>query len=310
MKNKLYILGLITAIIVFTGTIFKLNHWPAAGIMITIGLAALVIVFIPAALINHYKTAGNRQDLLLYIITWLTCFVIFVSILFKIMHWPGAEILLSIGLPFAYVVFLPVFLITTSGNKNFNIYNTVFVLLLLAVNSIFAALLALNVSADRIHDSYNLAINYNKVASIIDNLPVKESQSPVNQKIDEVLKTVDKYQNLILAYDGITEDEWTRDPGLLFHPDNKGMAANALKESGEVPYGNELHKELNELLSLMVQTPGYEHIAKVAVYNQSPPGLDESEWPEVIFAQANLAWVLIYLDGLETNLKLIKDTFK
>ena len=310
MKNKIYILGVITAIFAFTGTIFKLNHWPGAGIMITAGLVSLVLIFVPAALISHYKAAVNRQNLLLHIVTWLTCFVIFVSMLFKIMHWPGAAILLAIGLPFPYVVFLPVFLITTSRNKNFNIYNTVFVLLLLAVNSIFAALLALNVSADRIHDSYNLSVNYNKVESIIENLPAKNSQSPVNQKIDEVLKTVNDYQNLIFAYDGITEADWNNDPMVLWLPDNRGMAAKALKESGEVPYGSRLQKELKELLSLMERTPGYEGIAKAAIYDQFPPDMDESEWPEVIFAENNLAWVLIYLDGLETNLKLLKETLR
>lgn len=310
MRNKLYILGIITAILVFTGTIFKLNHWPAAGIMITLGLVTLVLLFIPLALINHYKTAGNRQNLLLHIITWLTCFVIFVSMLFKIMHWPGAGIMLAIALPFPYVVFLPVFLITTSKNKNFNIYNTVFVLLLLAVNSIFAALLALNVSKNRIQDSYNLSVNYNKVESIINNIAAEESQSPVNQKIDEVLKTVNRYQNLILAYNGITEEEWNQDPDILFLPDNRGMAANALKESGEVPYGSQLQKELKELLSMMEREPGYKGFAKEVIYDQPAHVIDESEWAEIVFAENNLSWVLIYLDGLETNLKLLKTIHK
>jgi len=306
MKQKLYILGLITAIIAFTGTIFKLNHLPAAGILITVGLVTLVLVFIPAALVNHYKAAGNRQNLLLHIITWLTCFVIFTSMLFKIMHWPGAGIMLTIALPFPYVIFLPVFLATTSRNKNFSIYNTAFVLFLLAVNSIFAALLALNVSKERIQDSYNLSINYNNVESILDKLPVATSQSPVDQKIDEVLNTVNNYQSLIFAYDGITENEWNNNPDVLFYPDNRGMAANALKESGEEPYGSGLQKKLKELLSLMDKTPGYEGFPKNVTYDFENPEMDEAEWPEWIFANNNLAWVLIYLDGLETDLKLLK----
>ena len=32
MKQKIYILGVITAMIVFTGTIFKINHYPGAAI--------------------------------------------------------------------------------------------------------------------------------------------------------------------------------------------------------------------------------------------------------------------------------------
>jgi hypothetical protein len=308
MRQKLYILGLITAIIAFIGTIFKLNHWPGAGILITIGLVTLVLIFIPAALINHYKAAGNKQNLFLHIITWLTCFIIFTSMLFKIQHWPGAGIMLTIALIFPYVVFLPVFLITISRDKNFNIYNTVFVFLLLAVNSIFAALLALNVSKYRIQDSYDLSVNYNRVESILDKLPSTESQSPVNLKIDEVLKTVDKYQNLIFVYDGITEDEWNNNPDVLFLPDNRGMTANALKESGEEPYGSRLQKDLQELLSLMEKSPGYEGFSKAIIDDMERQGINEEYWPVMIFADNYLSWVLIYLDGLETNLKILKST--
>ncbi len=306
MKQKLYILGLITAIIAFTGTIFKLNHWPAAGILITIGLLTLVLVFIPAALVNHYKTAGNRQNVLLYIITWLTSFVIFISMLFKIMHWPGAGVMLTIALPFPYVVFLPVFLVTTSKNKDYSIYNTAFVLLLLAVNSVFAALLALNVSKERIVDSYDLSVNYNKVEAIMDKLPSMESQTAVNQKIDEVLKTVNNYQDLIFAYDGITEAEWNNNPDVLFLPDNRGMAASALKESGEEPFGSGLQKGLQELLSLMEKSPAYEGSSPAIIDDMEEQGINEEYWPAMIFTDNNLAWVLIYLDGLETNLKILK----
>ena len=145
MKQKIYILGVITTLIVFIGAIFKVNHMPGAGVMLTLGLLTMVFIFLPAALINHYKSEESNHNLLLYIVTYLTCFVIFISMLFKIQHWPFAGVMFTIALPFPYVIFLPVFLIVTAKNKNFNIYNTVFVLLLLALNSVFSALLALNV---------------------------------------------------------------------------------------------------------------------------------------------------------------------
>src|SRR5674476_974690 len=133
MKQKIYILGVITAIIISTGLIFKVEHWPTSQILITAGTMILVLIFIPVALINNYKAEGNTQNRLLYIVTYITCFVVFTAMLFKIQHWPLAGTLLTIALPFPYIVFLPVFLTVTSKNKNFNIYNTVFVLLLLCL---------------------------------------------------------------------------------------------------------------------------------------------------------------------------------
>ena len=160
MKQKIYILGVITAMIISTGVILKVNHWPAAGILITAGTLILVLIFLPVALINNYKAEGNNQNRVLYIVTYITCFVVFIGMLFKIMHWPYAGIGLFIALPFPYIVFLPVFLVVTAKNKNFSIYNTVFVLLLLALNSVFSALLALNVSKETINDSYNISRDY------------------------------------------------------------------------------------------------------------------------------------------------------
>jgi hypothetical protein len=144
MKQKLFILGLATAGLLTLGTIFKINHWPAAGIMIIAGILSFVLLFLPAALINNFRVNGTPQNRILYIVTYLTSFVVFIGMLFKIMHWPGAGWGLIIALPFPYVVFLPVYLIVTEKNKSHNIYNTVYILLLLALNSTFAALLALH----------------------------------------------------------------------------------------------------------------------------------------------------------------------
>lgn len=215
---------------------------------------------------------------------------------------------MAVGIIFPYVVFLPVFLVTIAKNKNFNIYNTVFVLLLLALNSVFCALLALNVSRERIHDSFNLSGSYNKVESVLNQLPVSDPQSPVILKIDEVLKIVDEYQKLILAKNGSNEDQWNSGKDILRWPDMRGLAAVALAESGESPYGSKLQNGMKELISLMGETPGYEKMAEnaITIFDLDPPMKDDAVWPFWKFNDDYNTWVLIYLDGLETNLKMIK----
>ena len=65
MKQKIYILGVITAIILTTGAILKVNHWPGAGILMTAGTLILVFIFIPVALIDNFKAEGNSKNRLL-----------------------------------------------------------------------------------------------------------------------------------------------------------------------------------------------------------------------------------------------------
>jgi len=228
MKQKTYIFGVITALIIFTGIVFKVNHFLGAGILLIIGLLTLVFLFLPVALKNNYRAEGSNQNLPLYIVTWITCFVVFTAILFKIMHWPGAGILMTISLPFPYIVFLPVFLIVTGRNKNFSIYDTVFVLMLLVINSVFSGLLALNVTKNRINDSFNLSGNYFNTETVLNKLPGQIPGNPVVQKIDEVLSILDNYQKVIMKQENISPGQWENNPETIPGPDLKGVATRAL----------------------------------------------------------------------------------
>ena len=308
MKQKIYFFGLFTALVVFTGAVFKVNHFPGAGILLTLGLSTLVLFFIPVALMNHYKSEESSHNKLLYFVTWLTCFVMFTAMLFKLQHWPGAGIMLTIAIPFPYVVFLPVFLTVTSRNKNFNIYNTVFVLLLLALNSVFAALLALNVSKDRIDDSYDLSENFNKLEKVLIQLPDRDAQSPVNMKIDEVLKIANECQYLILKQVGITQEQWSSNPYSVRNPVARGVAFEALYSGSGSSPAEALLKGLNSLINEMEITPGYGTFAKnstiISEYRMSQE--TDAEWIRRMFLDANLAWSLIFLDGLQVDLLMIK----
>jgi hypothetical protein len=308
MKQKIYILGLISAIIISTGLILKVEHWPLAQIFIASGIFMLVVIFLPAALINSYKAEGDKHNMLLYIATYLTCFVVFTGMLFKIQHWPFAGTALLIALPFPYVVFLPVFLAVTSKNKNFNFYNTVFVLLLLALNSVFSCLLALNVSKEVIDDSYNLSKNYKRLEAVVTQLPQRDQQSQVNLKIDEVLKIVNEYQDTILKQEGLSKEQWDRNPGNLWRPEARAIAAIAIYNPHGPYHGLELRTALKDLMLEFRKSPGYESLAKVApvIFDYSEDNFVADPRTQYDFSLSPLAWALIYLDGLEANLYVIK----
>ena len=310
MKQKIYTLGLITTSIIVIGGLFKISHWPGAAILLVLGIMMLVLAFLPLALINHFRTEGEGKNRLLYIVTWVTSFVVFGGMLFKTMHWPGAGIALTIALPFPYVVFLPVFIATTAKDKNFNINNTVAVLCLLAVVSIFSALLALNVSKDKIHDSMEISVSYNRLETALDKLPPSAAETPDIKMIDDLLSIVNDYQGRIFASEGITEQQWQDDPWLLRNPEAADIASNALI--------NGVGK--NAILDLRLQTGLGDLVRElessssdVELAGSVPLIFDYSEtpgnkfaWTESKFVMSPGVWSLIYLDGLETNLKLLR----
>ncbi len=309
MKQKIYTLGLITIAIIISGALLKINHWPGGAHLLVIGVFTLVCVFLPLALKNHYNTEGDRKNALLYVVTWLTCFVVFGGMLYKIMHWPGAGIALMIALPFPYVVFLPVFLAVTAKDKNFNINNTVAVLVLLAGVSVFSALLALNVSKEKIDDSMQLSGNYNRVEAALDEIPSPAVQSLVGQKIDDLLKIVNDYQSLIFASGGITEEQWKDDPWSFPRPEASDIAAVALVIKGKKPTLDiRLQTGISELIRDLEKSAGYKElaIAAPAIFNFEETPEDPDGWTHGKFGTSPRVWSVIYLDGLETNLKLLK----
>ena len=55
MKLAMYILGSLSSMLFIVGILFKIQHWPGAGVMLTLGLGIFPIVFIPLFAIYHYK---------------------------------------------------------------------------------------------------------------------------------------------------------------------------------------------------------------------------------------------------------------
>ena len=310
MKQKIYILGLATAIIVFLGTLFKVNHWPGAAILLVVGITILVFVFMPLALVSSYKAEGNKGKRLLYIVTWLTAFLIFTAMLFKIQHWALSGLLMLVSIPFPFVVFLPVYLMSRPGNTNENIYSTVSVLFLLMIISCFTGLLALNVSKDKMIDSYTIVNNYSRSSEAAEKLEIS-SQSPAVQLIDELIGLTRKYRDLYLG-------------SSVYFPDmGKGglgpYQGSLLSQNNDIRFGKEkeavhsaLLSGLGDLVSLLEETPGCESLAAAApsVFNlRKTPG-GNYNWDSDLILAPTHPWLLVYLVGLENNLRLMKVSVK
>lgn len=57
MKKTMYVLGYIAAFLSTMGLLFKLQHWPGAGIMLTLGIVLLNFGFFPMYFYDRYKRA-------------------------------------------------------------------------------------------------------------------------------------------------------------------------------------------------------------------------------------------------------------
>lgn len=97
MKNAMKISALAGTILFGFAAMFKIQHWPGAGIMLTLGAVILTFVFIPSALVVLWKETKSSRKLFLFISAFLSAAFFISGILFKIQHWDGGGVLIMLA---------------------------------------------------------------------------------------------------------------------------------------------------------------------------------------------------------------------
>ena len=117
MKNTMKISGIAGTIIFGCAALFKIQHWPLSGILLTIGAVLLAFVFMPAALGVLWKETHNRNRLFLFISGFLTAILFIMGTLFKVQHWPAAGYMLIFSAIGAVFMLIPALLMNRLGDQ-------------------------------------------------------------------------------------------------------------------------------------------------------------------------------------------------
>ncbi|MCU0460363.1 MAG: hypothetical protein MUE37_14910 [Bacteroidales bacterium] len=72
MKNTMKISAIAGTIMLGFAALFKIMHWPGAGIMLTLGSLLLAFVFMPSALTVLWKETHSGKKLFLYVSAFIT----------------------------------------------------------------------------------------------------------------------------------------------------------------------------------------------------------------------------------------------
>ena len=104
-----YIIAIIGCIAFIFGFLFKIQHWPGAGILLTFGFSFIGLLLIPAILITKLRDAQEKHLHTTYVIGAISLILYMFGDLFKIQHWPGAAIMLILGAVGLTAVFLPMY---------------------------------------------------------------------------------------------------------------------------------------------------------------------------------------------------------
>ena len=146
MKKFMYILGTIAPSLMILGAIFKFQHWPGASILISLGTALLAVIYLPVfamVSIRDTRKKGKKVNKALYVTGVITGFIFLIGILFKIMHWPGANVALTFSVLLTVAIFVPILVTHAIRDKENQLQNfsvLIFILAMMAVNIMVFAL--------------------------------------------------------------------------------------------------------------------------------------------------------------------------
>ncbi len=203
MKNKIYYLGIFSGIVTASGCIFKIMHWPGAGVLLTIGLLFLSLLFLPVAIANMVKMENDRKLKIFYILTAIVMSFNFLGALFKIMHWHGAGIIMMIAIPLPFVVLLPVWVYSNGAVNKINCKNILAVMFFFAYFAAISSVLALSVSKRVVEDFDTSAlIVQEKTMTLKENTALvsgySEINNPLSHEAERLCNKIADVKSLIL----------------------------------------------------------------------------------------------------------------
>jgi hypothetical protein len=128
MKTLMKTVGVLSLIMIAFGTLFKIEHWPGAGILLVLGFFILLFIFLPSLVYLNYREVSNKTKAFTHIAGYLAGVLLISGFVFKVQHWPGTSFLISGGTLLAALIFLPALFISkfkTAINKGMKTFYTI-----------------------------------------------------------------------------------------------------------------------------------------------------------------------------------------
>ena len=149
MKKFMYILGMIAPAMLITGTIFKIQHWPGAGVLLVLSLFILGAIYLPVFVmvkIRDTRKESKKVNMPMYIFGLIAGIIFIAGAMFKIQHWPGAGIMISLSGLVTVLIFIPILVVQALKDKENQVQNFTILIFVLCFVAITFMMYALRVS--------------------------------------------------------------------------------------------------------------------------------------------------------------------
>ncbi len=314
MKKSIFISGIVSANLMMLGCLFKVMHWPGASIILVLAVALFCFVFLPFALMSGYREPDQQKYKWLYLVTFIVFFIGMMGTLFKVMYWPGASILLFLGIPMPFLLFLPVYLYQTRNEKRNGSVNFLGIMFGLTFLAVFSVLLALSVSKGLLQViSKNISSNEYSASYNNEKSRKYDRKFEINKSSDELCRYIDDLKcELLTATQNTCEANLDRENRLLYNIENADIPRQVL-EGGEINKVMELKNKMSNYRKILL---GWDEInQELAELSNELFNVDDRKnpntgevvsWEQQELMNYQLIFVLDELSEIQSNARLVE----
>lgn len=167
MKKIMIVSGMISVFGFIAGSIFKIMHWPGGIPMLLFPMLIMSFVFLPTLFVLKVKEKNTTRDKIV-LGTGTSLGILFcISVLFKLMHWPGANALNLLVIVALLFVFIPIYYFTGIRNPDTKTNTIVTTILLIGFGGMLFALTSLRSSRQA---SLSKMYNYMQTEELINRM--------------------------------------------------------------------------------------------------------------------------------------------
>lgn len=205
MKKVMITSGTFSAIVMSIGIFFKFMHWPGASACILLGILVSSLVFLPLLFTLKAKEKENNKDKLILGLSIVSGILISLAVLFKIMHWPGANLMGAIFVCAMLFLYIPLSFFTGIKNPDTKVNTIVTTLIMIMGCGLFLTLVNLRpsftvqkktIQSDQhMEDFYHYATEQNQITynfSVTDSSNNKASHEKLKLTCNNLCEKIEK----------------------------------------------------------------------------------------------------------------------
>jgi hypothetical protein len=313
MKNVMIRSGAFTAICFTAGALFKLMHWPGAGALIIASILVFCFLFLPILFLFKTREVDLRSQKTIVAVATIFGFLFGMSTLFKLMHWPYANVLWLSCLGILLLVFLPLYFFTGIRIKETKVNTIISSILILVAGGMLFALTALRNS--KWSDETQSLSNERVLATVAfsDELTTSDrtlKETLLTNKCNEVCTQIDDLkkaliQSLPKEHRGLSEAKICRIYGSNVDQSDKVLFTNAQQPVKELIA---IKKGLNEI-SLLAKEANVDaeklfNTADDYRFNDRTGPIEP--WETLNFMYTSFSVVLQNLNMLKLQIRLVE----